>query len=211
MNEKPFAIIYKATNIINQKVYIGQTKRDLRIRKIEHKSHSKNGSKMRFNLAIQEYGFNNFDWEVLKLCYSKTEANLSEVHFVSFYQSTDVEKGYNLEDGGWDSKRHIETIEKIKRAHTGKKLSTEVKEKIGLSNKGKKMSIEAKEKIRLSRIGKKQSNEFKEKMSKRIICNETGVIFESISKAEKTLGLTNISSHLGGRRKHIKNYTFKLL
>ncbi len=59
MNEKPFAIIYKATNIINQKVYIGQTKRDLRIRKIEHKSHSKNGSKMRFNLAIQEYGFNN--------------------------------------------------------------------------------------------------------------------------------------------------------
>lgn len=58
-------VIYKATNLINGKTYIGQTKRSLETRQREHEK----GNlyyRSAIHDAIIKYGKDNFDWSVLE-------------------------------------------------------------------------------------------------------------------------------------------------
>lgn len=53
-------IIYKVTNLINNKIYIGQTRYSLNIRKASHLHQSKNNSIVYFHRAIKKYKKENF-------------------------------------------------------------------------------------------------------------------------------------------------------
>lgn len=53
-------IIYKVTNEINDKVYIGQTIRDLEKRKKSHILQSQRGSSYYFHRALVKYGVSTF-------------------------------------------------------------------------------------------------------------------------------------------------------
>jgi group I intron endonuclease len=90
-------IIYKATNIINGKVYIGKTKYTLENRKSEHFKKAKN-PKLLFHKALKKYGSDKFDWEVVFECNDELELNNAEIKFISEYNS--IECGYNLTTGG---------------------------------------------------------------------------------------------------------------
>lgn len=72
--------IYKVTNKINNKAYIGQTTRTLEERKIEHLKKSKANSnnkesKYDFHKALVEFGKENFIWEIIEEC---PDDNLNE-------------------------------------------------------------------------------------------------------------------------------------
>jgi len=111
-------IIYKATNLVNEKVYIGQTKNSLDQRKAGHIKHSKsnNQEKMHyFQKAIRKYGEENFVWEILTEC-TKEEADILEIYYIDLYDSHNNEKGYNETIGG--------------RGVVGNKLTDEQKAKI---------------------------------------------------------------------------------
>ena len=73
-------IIYKATNKINGKVYIGQTINSLEHRKSGHErdAHCKKKSTVYFHNALLKYGFENFNWEVIKECASQKELDYYE-------------------------------------------------------------------------------------------------------------------------------------
>lgn len=91
--------IYKATNKVNNKVYIGQTVNFER-RKKEHES-SKNGihAKCVFHKAIQKYGKENFEWEIIDKCKTLDEALYLESMYISKYNSCTFMKnsnGYNI-------------------------------------------------------------------------------------------------------------------
>ena len=58
-------IIYKVTNIINNKIYIGQTIHSLNIRKSQHERSHEYGYKTAFSNAIKKYGKENFIWEII--------------------------------------------------------------------------------------------------------------------------------------------------
>ena len=58
-------IIYKITNIINQKIYIGQTK-DFERRKREHYNHGYNRVNKVLYSAMEKYGNNNFIMEKIE-------------------------------------------------------------------------------------------------------------------------------------------------
>ena len=58
-------IIYKVTNKINNKNYIGITSNPIDVRKRQHKYNSKN-PKYIFHKAILKYGWENFIWEILE-------------------------------------------------------------------------------------------------------------------------------------------------
>lgn len=92
-------IIYKATNNINGKIYIGKTTTSLNKRMSEHKRHSKN-SKMVFHLAIDKYGFDNFTFEILFKCNDFDVLNKKEIELISEHKSTDITIGYNRSLGG---------------------------------------------------------------------------------------------------------------
>ena len=94
-------LIYKVTNIKNNKVYIGQTVKTLSQRKSEHKhrflyedSHNK------FYNALKKYGWNNFIWEILEESNDWTYDILDEKekYYIQLYDS--INNGYNILEGG---------------------------------------------------------------------------------------------------------------
>jgi group I intron endonuclease len=95
-------IIYKVTNKINGKSYIGQTTQTLPKRKKEHiKSafRSKDG-KNYFHWALVEYGKENFEWTVLEACNNKNELNDREKFYIEKFRTNLNDTGYNGTQGG---------------------------------------------------------------------------------------------------------------
>lgn len=94
-------IIYKVTNNINGKVYIGQTKRTLQCRWKQHcyAVHSKHRFLfLKLQKAIKEFGVDNFSIEQIDSAESKAEADEKEVFWIKFYNA--IEDGYNSSPGG---------------------------------------------------------------------------------------------------------------
>lgn len=87
--------IYKITNIINNKCYIGQTTRSIQERWEEHLLRLKNNNK--FYNAIKFYGVENFTVSQIEEC-SDELLNEREIFWIKFYNS--YENGYNSTGGG---------------------------------------------------------------------------------------------------------------
>lgn len=146
-------LIYKATNIINNKIYIGQTQNSLEQRKASHKKDFKTQDSY-FYRAIRKYGWENFKWEVIKDdIQTVEELNYWEEYYIKLYNTFDnKEKGYNSLPGGLnhtpteeEKKRRSERVKGEKNpmygkpgTWLGKKFSEEHKKKISDSLKGQK-------------------------------------------------------------------------
>lgn len=89
--------VYKHTNLINNKVYIGITKQ-----KPNRRWHNGLGYKNNkyFFSSIQKYGWKNFKHEILYKNLSFEEANIKEIELIEKYDSTNRNKGYNIHTGG---------------------------------------------------------------------------------------------------------------
>lgn len=91
--------IYKITNLINQKSYIGKTELTIEERFRQHileinKERSKNRPLYR---AMRKYGIENFSIELIEIC-TKEEVNDREQHYISVYNTYKL--GYNATLGG---------------------------------------------------------------------------------------------------------------
>jgi group I intron endonuclease len=84
-------IIYKTTNLVNGKIYIGQDK---------YNNPRYLGSGKILNFAIQKHGLENFKKEVIEECGSKEILNEKEKFWISYYNSTNRKIGYNIALGG---------------------------------------------------------------------------------------------------------------
>ena len=143
-NVKIYGIIYKITNKINNKVYIGQTtnKRGFKgryhigknsISLIEgvykyHLTIKNSGKKYNVHLfnSIEKYGYNSFEvCEFLDVAFSKKELDIKERSYISIYKSINQEFGYNNQEGGSYGKNSNESINKSKKTmiETGKTRS----------------------------------------------------------------------------------------
>lgn len=117
MEEKCYKI-YKYTNKINGKVYIGQTRQSI-------KSRAQNGWGYKkcpyFASAIKSYGWDNFDVEVLKENLTQEEADKYECEYIKYYK--DLKISYNIHKGGKSKGKHLNSLEirkKISKSMTGK-------------------------------------------------------------------------------------------
>ncbi len=121
-------IIYKATNLINGKVYIGQTIKSLEDRIKGHLRFSQYKEGSVFQKAIKEYGTNNFKWEVICVCPDINSLNEREQYYVAFYDS--MNNGYNRTSGGINNyKVSDKTIEKLKQANLNRmKINVKMKQ-----------------------------------------------------------------------------------
>lgn len=170
-----------------------------------------------FDKAIQTLGWDSFSHDILESGLSKEEAEEKERFWISKLQSNNPEFGYNLDSGGRVGFCHSKsTKEKISKSHFGIRPSDETKEKLRQIAKARPpMSQETKDKISKANKGFKHSKEECEarsrrakgrvlseearklisqrslgnkKRAKKVICIETGVIFDSAMDATRYLG-----------------------
>ena len=151
-------IIYKSTNNITGKVYIGQTILTLEKRIKNHLIESKTNKKRPFLTSLKKYGSDNFTFETIDSANNLDELNDKEIYWINYYNSVSP-NGYNITGGG-QGKKMIRTEELGKRISNGLKNSEKwqklLKNKEYLKkretnfigwNKGKKFTPEHKEKI----------------------------------------------------------------
>lgn len=120
--------IYKITNKINQKIYIGKTIKSVEERWKEHCYNAKNQIiDTKFYRAINKYGIESFTIETIDTADSEDLLNLKECYWIKYYNS--ISDGYNSTDGGeggntykYKTKEELEIIkEKIKESKLGDK------------------------------------------------------------------------------------------
>lgn len=134
--------IYKITNIVNNKIYIGQTSKTIEERFAAHIKKAKQHTNRYLYDAMNKYGYDKFFIEEIENI-SDDQLDEREIYWIAFYNSTNPEIGYNMTSGGgggntWINNPHKEeTSKKISLANKGKKhnISSEGKEKIVQSNK----------------------------------------------------------------------------
>ena len=111
--------IYKIENLVNGKVYIGQSK-NIYERWYCHKNKlnsNKHNNKYLQN-AWNKYGNENFDFSILEEC-SQDEIDDLEIYYIKKYDSANQDKGYNLQLGGKREKvKSSQTLkENLRKAH----------------------------------------------------------------------------------------------
>ena len=93
--------IYKITNILNGKVYIGATKRNLSIRKEDHLKSYNNKNLRMYNFkiykAMRKFGIENFEFETIEICKNELLGE-RERYYIKLYDSKN--NGYNEAIGG---------------------------------------------------------------------------------------------------------------
>ena len=107
-------VIYKITNLVNHKVYIGQTTNTFNQRYkgkgvgAERLIASTSANANLLN-AIAKHGVNNFKVEIIEQCQTIDKLNEREAYYVEHYDSNNELKGYNKVGGGenryWDWKK----------------------------------------------------------------------------------------------------------
>jgi group I intron endonuclease len=138
-------IVYKSTNIINGKCYVGQTTKPLQKRVQAHLCNSKyeRDTSPYFHRALRKYGENNFIWKVLCECNTKEELNEMEIYHIQ--QNPD---NYNIGKGGEGSNGGCGRP-------AGFKHTDVTKKRIGEANKGNTYSL-----------GRKQTQKVKDSLRK---------------------------------------------
>lgn len=162
-------IIYKITNMVNQKIYIGQTQNTIKHRWSQHCRTSPKKSLL--SKAISKYGKVNFTIEGIDTAFSLVELNEKEMNWIRHFNSNDLEIGYNISTGGKNPHNHDlrRKLSAIGKKRVQKPVSCETKEKIRVANTGKKHSKETIQKLRQYHSTRKLpavTNEAKKNMSK---------------------------------------------
>ena len=155
---KTFNYIYKITNKINGKIYIGKHSTD-------NLNDGYMGSGVVLRQAIKKYGVENFTKDILEFCDKEVELNDLEKHYIDKYKSTDKSIGYNLTQGGDGKSGYIcssETRIKLSKSHIG--INPWNKDKL-LSEEHKKHLSESKKGENHPMYGKHHSEETKIKIS----------------------------------------------
>lgn len=202
-------IIYKLTNTITGKLYIGQTTMSLARRWAVHKAARRTSP---LTSSIKKHGAKNFKVEIIDRATSLDELHKLEVFYIKDL-NTVYPYGYNLSSGGPSNKGCVAWNKGIKGQKAPKtafkpghktwnagqpQLSEETRRKQSMAKIGKHLSPATEFKVGHPSAfkGKKHSAESLVKIAtngaaRRIQCNETGEIFASMKAAAEKLGIAH--------------------
>lgn len=154
--------IYKITNKLNGKIYIGKDVKD---------NPNYFGSGLLIKRAIVKYGIENFSKEILVECNSNEELNEKEKYWIKYYNSIRP-IGYNISEGGdggdtFTNHPNKEEYSKNKSIASKKLWENEsYRNNMIKSRIGSKRTEETKKKMSESSKNKPKSEEHKKSLSK---------------------------------------------
>jgi group I intron endonuclease len=185
-------IIYKITNQINGRIYIGQTVMTLARRWNQHSTSKKNSPL--YN-AFRRYGPENFTIEAICSALAPEYLNELEQYFIGYYNSL-LPNGYNLTTGGDSAFRrsqHTKDLQSL--AMRGHEVSLQTRAKISETLKGRP-SV---------RLGSTHTDETKKKISEaqtgRIVSEETKAKMSAAHKARLAKDSTRTPAQLDALKK----------
>ena len=117
--------IYKITNKINGKIYIGQTHKSVESRFEDHIKNAETEKQYYLSKAIRKYNKENFSIETIDYALTKTEINEKEIYWIKELKANNRLYGYNMTAGGEGGNTYL------------CKTEEEIKQKISKNNKGK--------------------------------------------------------------------------
>lgn len=200
-------IIYKYTSPSN-KVYIGETK--------QTKGDRSGGlfgtgyhNCTYFKHAIDKYGIENFDYEVLEDNLTFEEVYEREAYYIKLYDATNPEKGYNITQGG--SGRQLYDYEEVYNLYQEGKTITEIIQIVGCADVTvqralNKYKIDGKDRIKRS-AGKYHIKKIAQYDKQHNLIQ----VFDSIADAERQTNVShsNIIANCKGRRKTAGGYIWE--
>lgn len=188
------ASIYKITNKINNKVYIGQTVQTIKGRWRQHVNEAYGEMKCaHLHSAIRKYGEENFTIEEIENCPQEL-LDGREIFWIKEYHS--VEDGYNISAGGKGTNKDIPQVELEQLWDQG--LSTEeIAQQVGLTRQWVRQRLSAYKNysptegnLRGGRLAGKKKYQPVEQLD---LDHNVINCFESIKEASEKTGITNIS------------------
>jgi group I intron endonuclease len=205
-------IIYKVTNKLNGKLYVGQT-----VQKLEHRwrDHIRgdNGKNTQSYLyrALQKHGKDNFTVEQIDTASTIEGLNVLEEFYIKKL-NTLAPNGYNLLPGGENRRQHEDTKEKLSKINKGKIIpnrwtggntttpTEDIKAKISASlkgrpiknrmngaSKGRPVSAERRAMISATMTGQPQPWKYK------AVIDSNGVEYESVNACAKILKANRVT------------------
>lgn len=154
----PYGYIYLTTNKINNKQYIGKKVFD----KYAHWCNYL-GSGVVLKKAIEKYGNNNFDVQIIEYCFNEQDACQKERYWIEKYNAVYSDNFYNIAQGG-DGGNVISGYTEEQRQQLSLKLSKQRKGKVNLGSKNG--------------------------VARKVICLNTMKIFDSIVDAAKEYNIS---------------------
>lgn len=189
--------IYKITNCVNNKVYIGKSIDILNKRWPYHKTLLNNGTHVNKHLqnSWNKYGEENFDFSIIFEC-SQDELDKYEIYYISVYKSYLPEYGYNKTYGGDGSIPTEETRNKMSVAHKGILGTAESKAKQSLKLSGENNPMYGRKKELHPAYGKIKSDETIQKLK------DCWTEERRIAQSERVFGKNNPMSERVGDLNH---------
>lgn len=192
--------VYVHTNKTNGKRYVGITSQ-----KPEYRWNYGNAyqSNPYFTSAIQKYGWDGFEHEVLYDFLTEDKAKQKERELITLWNTQDREYGYNITAGGESTSGLVlspEHIEKLRQYHTGRKRSEDTKRK--LADAGKRHYAERRQILIEARNRPVNMYDLDGSFIRR---------FDSMCAAMAELGITSnhITDVCNGRRKSCAGYSWQ--
>lgn len=180
--------IYKIKNLLNGKVYIGQSV-NISARFSQHKYDTKKDFNYPLHNAIRKYGIENFEFNVIEHVHDTSKLDEIEQYWIKYYKSNNKEYGYNLRIDGV-SNRGLKRSDEAKRKISVKAKemweNPEIRNYLSNCRKGRKCSEN--EIINMSKrmLGHIVSDETKKKIAEKAIIRNADIAFkEKFSNIQK--------------------------
>ena len=201
--------VYKITNKINGKIYIGITNQGSGTRYRHHWYEARIGEPSPIHKAMAKYGEENFTLEIIDFADTYDELKEKEKFYIKKFNSMDRSIGYNLTEGGDGTFGRLhseETKEKIRQKALGRKASEETKKKMSEARKGKCSDKKRKHLLEISKLRCKKVYQYDKNMN---LLNE----FNSIAEAVKNTGICKdtITNQLKNPPKNLNNWRIKFI
>lgn len=107
--------IYKITNLVNNKIYIGQTiQKNPKMRWYSHQADARGGKNTHLYNSMRKYGIDQFLWEVIDSAHCLDDLNNKEQQWLDEYRKTN--EVYNLREVRNNKIHSLKSIEKMRQS-----------------------------------------------------------------------------------------------